>query len=218
MKSDIEILSMINEGRYGSFISSLSDESASIVKEKINEIPGEFFKPTIDLGKENGGTISLIQFCISVGNLNDERKNGLMRKYSINPYDMNKIQSIVESIKVVGEYGLAQKSDEEKENKHKEFGFELADKESLDKAYPLWIAYLYADSKNPLEDISARLIADGTNGKYTAEYIVGLIEHTNSLMLGKSEDEKKDFYMSSISGILGKDERFSKKERESIEI
>ena len=103
-------------------------------------------------------------------------------------------------------------------NKHKEYGFELADKESLDKAYPLWIAYLYADSKNPLEDISARLMADGTNGKYTAEYIVGLIEHTNSLMLGKNEDEKKDFYMSSISGILGKDERFSKKERESIEI
>ena len=111
MKSDIEILSMINEGRYGSFISSLSDESASIVKEKINEIPGEFFKPTIDLGKENGGTISLIQFCISVDNLSDERKNGLMRKYSINLYDMNKIQSIVESIKVVGEYGLAQKND-----------------------------------------------------------------------------------------------------------
>ncbi len=218
MKSDIEILSMINEGRYGSFINSLSDESASIVKEKINEISGEFFKPTIDLGKENGGTISLIQFCISVGNLNDARKNGLMRKYSINPYDMNKIQSIVESIKVAGEYGLAQKSDEEKENKNKEFGFELADKDSLDKAYPLWIAYLYADSKNPLEDISARLVADGTNGKYTAEYIVGLIDHTNSLMVGKSEDEKKDFYMSSISGILGKDERFSKKERESIEI
>ena len=213
MKSYIEILSMINEGRYGSFISSLSDESASIVREKINEIPGVFFKPTIDLGKENGGTISLIQFCISVGNLNDARKNGLMRKYSINPYDMNKIQSIVESIKVAGEYGLAQKSNEEKE-----FGFELADKDSLDKAYPLWIAYLYADSKNPLEDISARLVADGTNEKYTAEYIVGLIDHTNSLMVGKSEDEKKDFYMSSISGILGKDERFSKKERESIEI
>ena len=218
MKSDIEILSMINEGNYGDFISSLSDESASIIKGKISEIPNEFFMPKIDLGKGKGGNISLIQFCIGVGNLNDVRKNGLMKKYSINPYDMSKIQRIVESIKVATEYGLAQKSNEEKKEERKEFGFELADKESLDKAYPLWIAYLYADSKNPLEDINARLIADGTNGKYTAEYIVGLMDHTNSLMIGKSEDEKKDFYMSSISGILGKDERSTKKERESIEI
>lgn len=218
MKSDIEILSMINEGRYGSFISSLSDESASIVREKINEIPGDFFKPTIDLGSEKGGAISLIQFCISAGNLNDARKNGLMRKYSINPYDMNKIQSIVESIKVAGEYGLAQKNNEEKKEKHKEFGFELADKDSLDKAYPLWIAYLYADSKNPLEEINARLVMDGTDNKYTAEYIYGLIEHTNSIMVGKSEAEKKDFYMSSISGILEKEERFTKKVKETIEI
>ena len=62
MKSDIEILSMINEGRYGSFISSLSDESASIVKEKINEIPGEFFKPTIDLGRKMAALFHLFSF------------------------------------------------------------------------------------------------------------------------------------------------------------
>lgn len=218
MKSDIEILSMINEGRYGSFISSLSDESASIVREKINEIPGDFFKPTIDLSRENGGAVSLIQFCISAGNLNDARKNGLMRKYSINPYDINKIQSIVESIKVASEYGMATNKDKEEEKSHKEFGFELADKDSLDKAYPLWIAYLYADSKNPLEEINARLVMDGTDNKYTAEYIYGLIEHTNSIMVGKSETEKKDFYMSSISGILEKEERFPKKVKETIEI
>lgn len=205
MKSDIEILSMISEGNYGAFINSLSEESASIIKTKINEIPSEFFKPQINLGEENGGTISLIQFCMGVSNLSVARKNGLMKKYSINPYDVNKIQSIVESIKVAEEYGLAQDKNEKKN--HKEFGFELSDKESLDKAYPLWIAYLYADSKNPLEEINARLIKDNTADKYTAEYIYGLIEHTNSLMIGKSEVEKKDFYISSISGILGKDER-----------
>lgn len=218
MKSDIEILNMINERNYDVFINSLNDESASIVKGKIDEIPSEYFMPSINLGKEHGGMISLIQFCMSVNELGDLQKNGLMKKYSINPYDMNKIQSIVESIKVASEYGMAQNEYKEEEKSHKEFGFELADKDSLDKAYPLWIAYLYADSKNPLDEINARLVMDGTDNKYTAEYIYGLIEHTNSIMVGKSETEKKDFYMSSISGILEKEERFPKKVKETIEI
>ena len=64
------------------------------------------------------------------------------------------------------------------------------------------IAYQCADSVNPLLDVQARLRADGVEDKYDAKTIVGLIEHANSLMEGRSEEERKAFYMQSISGIL----------------
>lgn len=78
----------------------------------------------------------------------------------------------------------------------------MAQSEKLDKAYPLWVAYLCASSSNPLASIKDKLKKDGMEGKYDPLYIEGLIKHVDLLMDGKDDAEKKDFYISSITGIL----------------
>ena len=56
----------------------------------------------------------------------------------------------------------------------------------------------------------------GMDKKYEPEYIMGLISHANLLMEGKGENEKKDFYLSSISSILdtSKEKMYEKSECE----
>lgn len=201
MKSNLEMLQMISSRDYSEFISTMTSESASIIKQKINEIPDTFFEPRFSIDGNIDNTISLIDFTMKTAGMSTERRNWLMEKYHISPYDVNKLQSIINSIKVASEYGR----DREKEEKltiKKEYGIALANEAALDKAYPLWIAYLYSDSATPLEDVTERLKKDGMDDKYKPEYIVGLMDHTNTLMQGKSIAEKKDFYAYSISGIL----------------
>lgn len=153
-------------------------------------------------------TISLIEFSKHIADLSTEKKIDIMEKYHISPYDINTLQRIIDSIKVADAYGRRQYRKEKEEEKRakeelsQEYGIALADGAKIDKAYPLWLAFLYANSTNPLLDVKERLKQDGVENKYDPEYIVGLINHTNSLMSGKSESEKKDFYVSSISDIL----------------
>lgn len=212
MKTDIETLKFIANGNYSVWINNVNEESANLIRSKIEEIPSEFFEARINLDDTSKASISLIEFSIKTANMSEEHRNWLMEKYHINPYDMNKLQGIVNSIRVAKEYGSAVVEKGKSSNDNKEVhGIALASEENLDKAYPLWLAYLYANSKNPMIDIENRLKEDGKIDKYKPEYIVGLIEHTNSLMKGKPEEEKKDFYMNSISGILDDKTEISKR-------
>lgn len=204
MRSDIETLKIIANGNFSDLIKGLNSESADIVKAKLNQIPDYFFEPRFKVNSATNERISLIDFSLKTLAMSEEQRKGLMDKYSISVYDMNKLQAILSSIKVASEYGSAQEfeRDDEKKSESRPYGIALATSENLDKAYPLWLAYLYSDSKNPFQDVKARLERDGMEKRYKPEYIVSLIEHTNSLMDGKTESEKKDFYMHSISGIL----------------
>ena len=69
-----------------------------------------------------------------------------------------------------------------------------------------------------MEDVKNKLKEDGMTERYEPEYIVSLMEHTNTLMQGKSDAEKKDFYMNSISDILDREETINKKHKEEVEI
>lgn len=218
MKSDLEMLEIIHSGNYEEWINSMNPECANIIRTKIGEIPDVFFESRFSLDGNEKNSISLIEFCMRTSGMTAERRKGLMEKYHISPYDMNKLQGIINSMKVASEYGTDRQSDEveEKLKKDDAYGIALANKNALEKAYPLWIAYLYSDSLNPLQDVKKRLETDGMADKYEPEYIVGLMNHTNSLMKGKSSSEKKDFYMHSISGIL--DEKSEVSISEEIEI
>ena len=126
-----------------------------------------------------------------------------MERYSIDPYDMKKLQTIIDSIKIAQEVATVEEKQKNVDNiQEKTYGFSLASSDRLARAYILLIAYQCADSTNPLSDVQARLKADGVEDKYNAQTIVGLIEHANSLMNGKSEEERKAFYMQSINEIL----------------
>ena len=218
MKSDLEMLEIIHSGDYEKWINSMNPECANIIRTKISEIPDVFFESRFSLDGNEQNSFSLIEFCMRTSGMSAERKKGLMEKYHISPYDMNKLQGIINSMKVASEYGTGRQNDEvEGKLKNDEaYGIALANKNALEKAYPLWIAYLYSDSLNPLQDVKKRLETDGMADKYEPEYIVGLMNHTNSLMKGKSNSEKKDFYMNSISGIL--DEKSEVSISEEIEI
>ena len=203
MEVDNEIFRIITDRTNDNWLDTVSVESANIIKNKLGEIPTEFFEPRISLDFTEENKISLIEFSMQTAGMSKEKRDGLMSRYRINPYDLSKLQSIIDSIKVAREYGIAQETKRGygSPDKHP-YGIALSNEQSLDKAYPLWLAYLYADSKNPMEDISCRLKEDGMDEKYDAEYIVSLMEHTNSLLNGKSMDEKKEFYMQTINGIL----------------
>ncbi len=223
MISNKETLKIINSGNIGSLYEGISGESLDIIKNKINEIPSEFFERRISLDGSMENTISLIEFSMQVADMSTERKIGLMEKYHISPYDINTLQRIIDSIRVADTYGRREIREEEKAKKQADaiYGIALADESKIDKAYPLWLAFIYANSSNPLSDIKLRLEHDGVKDKYKAEDIVGLIEHTNTLMNGKSDNEKKDFYISSISGILDEDNEIKvskKKNKDEIEI
>ncbi len=213
MNTDFEILKIINTGNVED-LADISDESLNIIKDKINEVPSNFFEPNIVINKEIGARISLIEFSMDTVGMSYDKKKALMDKYHVDPYDMDKLQRIIDSINVAKSYGEVKKEDEAPT-----YGFALASEAKLDKAYPLWIAYLYASSPNPFQDVKNRLVNDGMLDKYKPEYIVGLIEHTNELMNGKSESEKKDFYMNSINGILtGEDSEINMSVKNDIEI
>lgn len=202
MKTDLEIISNIITNENSGWFNTINVESAAIIKSKISEIPTRFYEPRITIDEATGSKISLLEFSLKIAKMSSSSKNKLMKKYNIDPYDMEKLQSIIDNIKVVSEYGSLKENTSDKSNEEGTYGIALSDKKQLDKAYPLWIAYLYADSETPYEDIKIRLIHDGTDDKYTPEYIVGLIEHTNLLLMGKTISEKKDFFISSISDIL----------------
>lgn len=201
MRSELEMLEIIKSGNYSVWINDVNLESANIIKNKIQEIPSTFFEPRISVDLDASNNISLIDFMMQTVGMSTEKREGLMTQYHISHYDVIKLQTIINSIKVASEYGVEREI--KKENKNdSSYGIALSDEKALDKAYPLWIAYLYSDSKTPYEDIKIRLAHDGTDDKYTPEYIVGLIEHTNSILSEKSISEKKDFFISTINGIL----------------
>ena len=205
MITDKEALEMILNGHYENLYFGMQDTSISMIKDRIQEIPSEFFEPNINIDKDGRKKVSLIQFSAEIAGMPAERQKGMMEKYKINPYDMKKLQAIIDSIRVVREYGSVKMREEQEKstpNEEHVYGFSLASNDKISKAYPLWLAYLFADSKNPMVDISAKLKEDGMEDKYDPKTIVKLIEHTNSLMEGKSEEEKKDFYVKSIGGIL----------------
>lgn len=210
MKTGAEILSIIANGSTNELTNGLNQESINIIVNKINEIPDSFFAARFNDSMNADSEISLIDFTMRTTDLSPEIRNGYMARFSINPDEYMKLQGIIGSIQVASEYGK-----EETTNKSKS-GIALSNSESLDRAYPLWLAYLYGDSKNPREDIEKRLISDGKADKYDANYIVGLIEHNNSLMADKSEDVKKDLYIHTITKIL--DDAFEIPKEEEIEI
>lgn len=201
MISYIDTLRALQSGDFSCLYKNANEASSSIIQNKINEIPSEYFEPRISINKNDNTRISLIQFSIETANMDTVRRKGLMTKYNIDPHDMKKLQTIVDSINIAREYGEVQEPTiEEKENRV--YGISLSSNENLDKAYPLWVAYLLSDSKKPLSDAKAKLREDGVEDKYSPEMIVDLIKHTKTLMKGKSEEEIKDFYVQSINGIL----------------
>lgn len=206
MLKDYDMLKILESKNFESLFNSANDMASIVIKNKIKEIPQDFFEPRIVIDKESNRQISLIQFSKEIVGMPNEKKEGLMLKYNIDPYDMKKLQSILESIKAAYEYGEPEeKKSKAKRNFEREghaYGFSLMSEDKLSKAYPLWIAYLFANSLNPYSDIKTKLKEDGMDEKYTPEAIVGIIEHTNSLMQGKSNEEKKEFYVDSINGIL----------------
>ena len=98
---------------------------------------------------------------MQIADMNTERKLALMQKYHISPYDINTIQRIVDSIKVTDTYERSKEYEQEQNQEEKTYGISLATQSKIDKAYPLWIAFLYSDSLNPLQEITARLKSDG---------------------------------------------------------
>lgn len=207
MKKESEILEMIMNKNITAWQENLSASSINLIKSKLNEIPNAFYEPRIELEDER--RISLIEFSFKTCHMSPERKNYLAEKYHINLTDLGALQNIVTNIKVTGEYGSIENI--KKENKEsKPYGFALADENKLDKAYPLWVAYLFADSIDPIQDVKAKLKEDGMEKKYDAEYIVGLIDHTNKLMADRPSTDKKDLYMHSISGILEEKDELTK--------
>lgn len=203
MMSDIEMLRILENGNFETLFSASDLMSNQMIKNRIKDIPSEYFEPRINIDKESNTQISLIQFSLQTANLNTDQKKGLMEKYSIDPYDVKKLQTIIDSIKVAQEVGIVEEKQKNvNNNQDKAYGFSLASNDRLSRAYLLLIAYQCADSVNPLLDVQARLRADGVEDKYDAKTIVGLIEHANSLMEGRSEEERKAFYMQSISGVL----------------
>lgn len=209
-----EILELIYNRRNTEWLDTINIESANIIKSKIQEVPSTYFEHNITIDENR---ICLIDFIRQTLGISPEKRKRLMEKYNINYYDVKKLQTIIDSIKVASEYGGAKESFN-KEGINKSYGISLSDSKSLDKAYPLWIAYLYADSKSPYEDIKMRLVQDGTDDKYTPEYILRLIEHTNLLLDGKTISEKKDFFISSISGILDEGVEINISNKDEIEI
>lgn len=203
--TDAEMLSILQSKNFGALWNGRNEISTNLIQNKIQEIPSEFFEPRICIDLEGKKHISLIQFSTELAGMSSERKRGMMEKYHINPFDLQKLQTIVDSIKVAREYGSRESKRVDSQEKNEEhYGFSLSSNDKLGKAYPLWLAYLFIDSQNPYADVSAKLKEDGMSRKYRPETIVGLIEHTNDLMKGKSIDEKKDFYIHSISDILDK--------------
>ncbi|MBQ9314132.1 MAG: hypothetical protein IJ220_03905 [Clostridia bacterium] len=217
MMSDMETLKILERGNFESLYANYSIESGCIIKNRIQDIPSEYFEPRIDIDKESNTKISLIQFSLQTAEMNAEQRNGLMERYSIDPYDVQKLQTIIDSIKIAQEMGSTEQN---KENRGKvAYGFSLASEDRLSRAYILLLAYQYADSTNPLRDIQLRLKADGMDEKYNAKTIVEVIEHTNMLMVGKTAQEKKAFYMQSISGILeDSSQMIDKNEKIDVEI
>ena len=203
-----DTIKMIANGNFEGLFSDADYMTASVIKSRLQSIPSQFFEPRIEIDDTGTNKISLVQFSAQIADMPIEKRNGLMERYNIDPYDMGKLQSIIESINIVREYGSMDKDDKN----DKAYGFSLSSHSNLDKAYPLWLAFLYANSINPLIDIKAKLKEDGMEGKYEPETIMELIKHTNELMEGKTENEKKDFYMKSISGIL------QEKDDETVEV
>lgn len=202
--TDIEMLSILQSKSFDALWNGKNEISSNLIQNKIMEIPSEFFEPRICIDVEGNKHISLIQFSTELASMPSSRRRGMMEKYHINPYDLQKLQTIVDSIKVAREYGSKEIEKTVTEERKESYGFSLSSNDKLGKAYPLWLAYLFIDSKNPYADVNAKLKEDGMNRKYRAETIVGIIEHTNDLMKDKSIDEKKDFYIHSISDILDK--------------
>ena len=214
MMTNKEALDMLLNGDYENLYAGMEKMSVELIKSKLQEIPTEFFEPRIKLDKEGTKHISFIQFSAEIANMSAERQKGMMEKYNINPYDMSKLQSIIDSIKVAKEYGNVEAVHEKEKVEADEhiYGFSLASDDKLSKAYPLWLAYLFANSPNPMKEVTAKLKEDGMEDKYDPMMIVGLIEHANGLMEGRTEEEKKDFYVKSINSILEKDIKKMSKE------
>lgn len=218
MMSDKEALQILWNKDYDRLLQGINATSAHIIQNKIQEIPSYFYEPTIAMDETGKNRISIIQFSTEIANMNNERKKGLMSRYQIRVDDMQKLQGIVDSIKVATEYGHSTPVEEKQEKEEvASYGFSLSSHAQIDRAYPLWVAYLCADALSPLHAVKEKLREDGTEGQYNPEMIVGLIEHTNALMNGKSEEEKKNFFIQSISGILG-DFQEVKPEKDTVEI
>ena len=194
--------------------------SNDIVKSIISEIPSQYFEPKIVID-DGINKISIVQFVNYTAGMPKERVNGLMDKYKIDPYDVKNVQNIIESVKVACQYENVKTysviNNSKKTSQDKPFGFSLSPIDKLSKAYPLWVAYLCANSANPLNDIKIKLKEDGVEKRYNPETILALIEHTNVLLNGKSELEKKEFYISSINGILDDNVEHAYK-KETLEI
>lgn len=223
MKTNFETLQMIHTRDYETLLDGMSINSVNILKSRIDEIPSEFYEPRISIGENKENRISLIEFSLKTASMSMEQRNGLMQKYHIDIYDMDKLQAIVESIRVLRKYGNFEARREEFNNQEQMKdgnlpGIALSSEKKLDRVYPLWVAYLYSTSTNPLEDVKLKLMEDGMQDKYEPEYIVGLINYTNNLMEGKTIEEKEDFYMRSINGILDEEEIKQKKSEIDVEI
>lgn len=219
MKTDLEIISSFITREYDELFGTIDSESVTLIKNKISEIPISFYEPRIAIDETSENKISLLEFSLKTAKMSNSSRKGLMEKYNIDPYDMEKLQCIIDSIKITREYASVKEVViDKKENENISYGIALSNQKQLDKAYPLWIAYLYTDSVKPYDDIKRRLRQDGTDGKYTPEYIVGLIEHTNSLLCGHSTSEKKKFFIDSISDILNEDVEINKRMKDEVEI
>ena len=216
--TDVEVLSILQSKKFDTLWNGRNEISINLIQNRVQEIPSEFFEPRICIDLEGNKHISLIQFSTELASMSSEKKRGMMEKYHINPYDVQKLQTIIDGIKVAREYGDYRKEKVERTtNNEDSYGFSLSSNDKLGKAYPLWLAYLFMDSQNPYADISAKLREDGMSKKYRPETIMGLIDHTNELMKGKSVTEKKDICIHSISDILDRPVEVSKK-KDAIEI
>lgn len=112
MKSEFDALKMIYEGEFDAWMKLISSECADIVRSKLDEIPGEFYEHRFSLEGDEKSSISLVEFSMKTATMNPERRNGLMEKYRIDPRDFNKLQAIVDSINVAGDYGMIEKSEQ----------------------------------------------------------------------------------------------------------
>ena len=216
MMTDDQMLKILESGDFERFLSPRDTFTNNIIKNRIKDIPNDFFEPRICIDVEKNTRISLIQFSLQTSKMNAEQKRGLMERYSIDPYDVNKLQSLLNSIRTIQEVGNLEPPmpTNKKSEKKAEYGFSLASDERLSKAYMLLVAYQCFNSTDPLRDVEAKLKEDGTSDKYSAKSIVGIIEHTNTLMIGKSDSDKQDFYMHSISGLLNNVKEMDKKDVE----
>ena len=135
MVTNAETLKILASGEFGKLLSGVNYEADSVIRSQINQIPSRFFEPSISIDEESKNKISFMQFFAQAAGMSSARLSGYMEKYGIDPYDVKKIQGIVESIEVAREYGNRESAKKQKEKDTYSYGFSLSSHEQLSKAY-----------------------------------------------------------------------------------